>query len=54
MLESLSGAGSKPPGKLQLPMQVMGVDYSRGTLLVYDGQQVQVREVLRGRCRPRG
>jgi len=37
--------GALPPGKLQLSMQVLGLDVSRGSLLVYDGTKCEVFRV---------
>lgn len=44
MVEVLDGQ-EKPPAKLKANLQMMGLDISKGTLLVYDGSRADLYKV---------
>lgn len=44
-VEQLDAPSAMPPARLQLDMQVLGLDFSQGTLLVYDGQGAVLHSV---------
>ena len=44
MVEVMDGQG-RPPAKLRANLQMMGLDISKGTLLVYDGSRADLYKV---------
>lgn len=45
MVESVDADPQRPPGKLQTEMQIMGLDVSKGVLLVWSGSRAETYKV---------
>ncbi|MEW5317550.1 MAG: hypothetical protein WDW38_008838 [Sanguina aurantia] len=45
MVESIDADPQRPPGKLQTEMQIMGLDVSKGVLLVWSGSRAETYKV---------